>query len=103
MDPRADETGGGGLAGRAGRGRAGVAAIAARELEAGDDHERGRELDRAVRALGEHRGVARQLERHADVAGRERDLGGGEPAIQLVARLGAGVLRELDRAGALAR
>ena len=102
VDAGADEAGGGRLAGGAGGGGAGVAAIAASELEAGDDHERGGELDRAVRALGEDRGVARELEREADVAGRERDLGGGEPAIELVARFGARVLRELDGAGALA-
>ena len=102
MDADADEAGGGRLAGGAGGGGAGVAAIAAGELEARDDHERGGELDRAVRALGEHGGVARDLEREADVAGGERDLGTGEPAVELVARLGAGVLGELDRAGALA-
>ncbi|HSN30972.1 MAG TPA: hypothetical protein VLT45_32020, partial [Kofleriaceae bacterium] len=79
-----------------------MAATPAGELEARDDHERGCELDRAVRALGEHGGVARDLEREADVTGRERDLGGGEAAVELVARLGARVLRELDRTGALA-
>ena len=38
-----------------------------------------------MRALGEHRGVARELEGDADIAGRERDLGTGEATIELVA------------------
>ena len=98
VDADADEAGGGGFAGGARGGGAGVAAIAAGELEARDDHERGGELDRAVCALGEDGGVARELEREADIAGGEGDLGGGEAAVELVARLGARVLRELDRA-----
>src|SRR6185312_5856917 len=102
VDARAHQAGSGGFAGGARGGRAGVAAVAACELEPRDDHERARELDGAVGALGEHRGVPRELERDGDVAGGERDLGGGEPAIELVARFGAGILRELDGAGALA-
>src|SRR6185369_4016818 len=54
------------------------------------------------RAFGEDGGVARDFEREADVAGGERDFCARETAIQLVARFGARILGELDRAGALA-
>ncbi len=82
--------------------QAGVAAIAASELEASHDHERRGQLDRAVGTLGEHGGIARELERVTDIAGRERDLGSRQAAIEVIARLGTRVLRHLDRAGALA-
>ncbi|HUR27509.1 MAG TPA: hypothetical protein VM509_04930 [Planctomycetota bacterium] len=102
MDACAHEARGGGFARGARGSGASVAAVTASELEASDDHERGGELDRAMRALREDRGVACDFEREADVACGERDFCGSETAIELVARFGACVLRELDGAGALA-
>src|SRR5215204_1976939 len=102
MDADADQAGGGRFTGGAGCGGSGVAAVTAGELEAGDDHEGGCELDRAMRALGEDRGVTRDLESLLDVAGGERHFGGCEPAIELVTGFGTRVLSELDGAGTLA-
>ena len=101
MDAGSNQAGGGSFTSGAGGGGPSVGAVTAGKLEAGDDDQRGGKLDRAMRALGEDRSVACDLERHADVASGERDLGGGEPAIQLVARFGACVLGEVDGAGAL--
>ena len=103
MDARANEASGRCFTSGASGGTARVATITARKLEASDDDEGRRELDRAMCALREHRRIASHFERDADIASRERDFRAGETTVELVTRFGACVLSKLDGALALTR